>query len=145
MESKKQQLVLTKGLPGSGKSTWAKAWVQEDPKNRVRVNRDDIRHMLGPYWVPTREKLVDGIEESTILMALMKGYSVVVDATNFKFDIARYTSNTARMIPRLPLEVEWKDFTDVPLETCIERDSKRGIGMVGEKVIRGFYEKYLKQ
>ncbi len=133
---KTQELIITKGLPGSGKTTWAKAWVLEDPKNRVRVNRDDIRHMLGPYWVPSREQLVSKMEESMILHGLIYRYSVVVDATNFKFDVSRYSNDKLKLVHQ--------DFTDVPLETCIERDAKRGVGMVGKKVIEDMYNKYLK-
>jgi predicted kinase len=48
-----QQLIICVGLPASGKSTFSKSWVLEDPKTRVRVCRDDIRRMLGLYWVPT--------------------------------------------------------------------------------------------
>jgi predicted kinase len=40
------KLILTRGVPASGKSTWAKAWVEEDPLNRVRVNRDNLRWTL---------------------------------------------------------------------------------------------------
>ena len=40
-------LVITRGLPGSGKTTYARAWVAEDREHRARVNRDDIRQMLG--------------------------------------------------------------------------------------------------
>jgi hypothetical protein len=40
--------------------------------------------------------------------------------------------------------VEEKDFTNVPLETCIERDKKRQAS-VGEKVIRRFHSQYLKK
>lgn len=42
-------LTLTRGLPGSGKSTWAKAQTLSRP-NTVRVNRDDVRAMLLPEW-----------------------------------------------------------------------------------------------
>ena len=39
------KLIITRGLPASGKSTWAKQWVLEDPEHRVRINQDDIRLM----------------------------------------------------------------------------------------------------
>ncbi|WP_397517910.1 AAA family ATPase [Rhodococcus opacus] len=37
---------LTRGLPGSGKSSLARLWVQQDPEGRVRINRDDLRAEL---------------------------------------------------------------------------------------------------
>ena len=50
MEEKEIRKVLVlRGLQGSGKSTFAKQWVNEDPEHRVRFNRDDIRNMLGKY------------------------------------------------------------------------------------------------
>lgn len=37
--------------------------------------------------------------------------------------------------------VKIKDFTDVPLDVCLERDSKRE-NPIGEDVIRGIFNKY---
>lgn len=138
---KELQLILTKGLPGSGKSTWAKTWVLEDPKERIRVNRDDIRRMLGPYWVPTREELVTAIERESIRVGAMQGYSVVVDATNFKAGwIEQLHKN---MSSYSNVKLIWKDFTDVPVETCIERDKQRPVEeQVGEEIIRNMAKKY---
>lgn len=131
------RLIITRGLPASGKSTWSKAWVEEDPKNRVRVNRDDIRRMLGPYWIPTREGLVTRIENMMVKSAISSGYSVVVDATNF--------GKTGRFIDMCPSgwSVDIKDF-DTSLEECIKRDKER-TDSVGEEVIIGMYNKYLKK
>lgn len=50
-----RQLIICRGIQGSGKSTWAKQWCHEDPEHRIRFNNDDIRNMLGDYWVPNRE------------------------------------------------------------------------------------------
>lgn len=136
----KQLVIITRGLPASGKSTFAKAWVLENPKNRIRVNRDDIRRMIGPYWVPTREELVTAIEHSMIKSALDNHYSVVIDATNFK-DGFNWISKSIWF----NVEKVIQDFTDVPLEICIERDSKRGNESVGREVIEGMYNKYLKK
>ena len=52
------KIILCRGIQGSGKTTWAKQWVLEDPEHRVRFNNDDIRNMLGKYWVPSREGLI---------------------------------------------------------------------------------------
>ena len=76
------KLLILQGIPASGKSTFAKQWVEEDPKTRVIVNRDSIRRGLGVYWVPSRETLVSSIEEHSVYEALDMGYNVCLDATN---------------------------------------------------------------
>jgi predicted kinase len=120
----------------------------EKPKERVRVSRDDIRRMLGEYWVPTRENLVTVIENDMIYNALTSGYKIVVDATNLRGTqrFKNLTENIKDGLTQLPLvEIEVKDFTDVPVETCIERDSLRKEDeQVGEEVIMRMYNKYLK-
>lgn len=155
----KVTLVYTYGLPASGKSTWAKAWVNEDPKKRVRVNRDDIRRMLGPYWQPSREDLVTSMEVSLITDALIDGYNVVVDATNFRFDPeqikdligvmiygdAYYNDRELETIINEKITVVKKDFTDISVIECIRRDllRKDTESYVGSDVILGMAKKYL--
>jgi predicted kinase len=94
--------------------------------------------MLGPYWIPAREDLVTEIEDQMIISSLNYDYSVVVDATNFKTDrfIKLALNNRAEFI--------LKPFTDVSLEECIERDSKRTWDKVGGEVIKNMWNKYLK-
>ena len=60
------KIILTRGIQGSGKSTWAKKWVEEEPTHRVRWNNDDFRKMLGPYWIPEREELIPRIMKEAI-------------------------------------------------------------------------------
>ena len=48
------KFIILQGIQGSGKSTFAKKWVEEDPIHRVRWNNDDCRRMCGPYWIPER-------------------------------------------------------------------------------------------
>lgn len=61
------KIILCRGIQGSGKTTWAKQWVLEDPEHRVRFNNDDIRNMLGKYWVPSREHPVSDIKKDFII------------------------------------------------------------------------------
>lgn len=53
-----KRIILTRGIPASGKSIWAKQEVLKDPEHSVRINRDDLRNMSGKYWVPARENIL---------------------------------------------------------------------------------------
>lgn len=139
MQKRMSKLIICRGLPASGKSTWAKQWVIEDPEHRIRVNQDDIRLMLGKYWVPSREKLVQEIQFDAILEALSRGFDVVIDNTNLN---KKVLDGFDRLIKTFKdYEIEYKDFFDTPLSVCIERDKNREL-QVTEKVIRGFYNNY---
>ena len=133
------KLIITRGLPASGKSTWAKQWVLKDPEHRVRINQDDIRLMLGKQWVPSREKLVQHIQEEALIEALLRGYDIVIDNTNLNNKVLDQFNRLIRTFE--DYEIEQKDFFDTPLSVCIERDKNRDL-QVTEKVIRSFYNNY---
>ena len=133
------KLIITRGLLASGKSTWAKQWVLEDPEHRVRINQDDIRLMLGKYWVPSREKLVQEIQFNAIIEALNREFDVVIDNTNLNNKVLDQFNRLIKTFE--DYEIEYKDFFDTPLSVCIERDKNRDL-QVTEKVIRSFYNNY---
>lgn len=134
------KVLFCRGIPASGKSTWAKSFCEKH-HNWVRVSRDDLRNMRKPYWLPKQENLITQWERDLIVSALRFQKNVIVDATNLNKD---FNESTKFYIEREFGKVifEYKDFTDVSLEECIKRDLKRP-NSVGEKVIRGFYNKYL--
>lgn len=131
MDRRTKQIIFTRGLPGSGKSTWAKQWALTDAKTRVRISNDDIRRMLGKYWEPQREPLVFKIQKDAIIDALREGYDIVVDEMN----LTRIDSYIMDCIRRYDYSVCFEDFlTDE--ETCIAVDSKRpGDANIGVNVI----------
>lgn len=133
------KVYLTKGLPGSGKSTWAKKIIDESPNGYKRVNKDDMRAMLdnGKHSTDS-EKFVLEVRDAIILMAISKGKHVIVDDTN----LAPKHEARIRELIKGKAELVVQDFTDVPLQTCIERDLKRS-SPVGEKVIRAMYKQFL--
>ena len=139
MQKRMSKLIICRGLPASGKSTWAKQWVLEDPEHRVRINQDDIRLMLGKYWVPSREKLVQEIQFDAIVEALCRKFDVVIDNTNLNKKVLEKFDRLIKTFE--DYEIEYKDFFDTPLSVCIERDKNREL-QVTEKVIRGFYNNY---
>lgn len=136
------KIILCRGIQGSGKITWAKQWVLEDPEHRVRFNNDDIRNMLGKYWVPSREHLISDIKKDFIVSAMEFGYDIVVDNMNFNPKEIEYYENLVDSTLGYMncYSLEYKDFF-IPLEVCIERDSKRE-NPIGEEVIRKTYERY---
>ena len=133
------KISILKGLPASGKSTWAKYWCNRN-KDWIRVNRDDLRNMRGEYWVPKQEKLITKWENSCIDIALSAGYNVILDATNL--NDGRNKGREIELKEKFKdIEIHYKTF-DLPLDECIVRDLKRA-DSVGEKVIRGMYDTYL--
>jgi predicted kinase len=79
------------------------------------------------------------LEREGIRAGIQQGYSVVVDATNFKCEFIKEIGENCGV------EIAIKDFTDVSLEECIARDAFRDKEeQVGEEVIRNMYNKYLK-
>lgn len=150
------KIILCRGIQGSGKTTWAKQWVLEDPEHRVRFNNDDIRNMLGKYWVPSREQLVFALKEQFIETSMRMCYDIVIDNMNlnpkevefYKTHIETHNQIIEELKEEVKLNIqddskyklEFKDFF-IPLQECIERDSKRP-NPIGEEVIRKTYEKY---
>lgn len=144
------KIILCRGIQGSGKTTWAKQWVLEDPEHRVRFNNDDIRNMLGKYWVPSREDLVKNLKHTFLCTSMSYGFDIVIDNMNLNPKELEYYNkviddwnNTKGIVldmvkPKYDIEI--KNFF-TPLEECIERDSKR-LNPIGEKIIRNTYEKY---
>jgi len=124
------KVILTQGLPASGKSTWAKEQVKQ--KGYKRINRDDLRAAVDPDWSKEKEKYIVACRNAMIMTALSAGLSVIVDDTNLN----PYVEKEIRALVGDKATIEIKSFLDVPIETCIERDAARTIGQVGEKVIR---------
>ena len=129
--------IISKGLPGSGKSTWARQFVSENPEY-VIVNNDTIRNEIyvrlnNRNWSKAIESEVGNVRTEQIAAAYNSGQNVILDNTHMN----PYALQAAiKQCEDLGFEVEVKEF-DVPVEECIRRDSLReGHARVGEEVIR---------
>lgn len=133
------RVLILKGLPASGKSTYAKELVSKN-HNWVRVNKDDLRTMMNNGEFSGKlEKQIVKTEREIAENALKLGKNVVIDDTNFNPTHEEYFRDLA-----IQYGAEFKvKFFDTSLEVCIERDIKRPNG-VGETVIRKMYNQYLK-
>ncbi len=134
-----KKVIIVKGLPASGKSTWAKQLIDARPGMYKRVSKDDLRAMLDSgHWSKNNEKFILKVRNALILLGLQEGYHILVDDTNL---LSKHEQAIRELVKGLAV-VEIKDFTDVPLETCIERDRHRP-NYVGEQVIRRMYRDFL--
>lgn len=135
------KVIILKGLPASGKTTWALSRVSSEPDSKwKRVNKDDLRAMAdNSRWSKASEKFICLLRNNFIISALAEGFNVIVDDTNF----APEHEKTIRALAETQgAEVEIKYF-DTSVEKCIERDKGRA-KPVGERVIRGMYNQYCK-
>lgn len=140
-------LIITRGLPASGKTTYANAWMARgQPNRRVRVNRDDTRkNLYGVYWGLTyeQEQAVTVAQHASIAALLRAGHDVIVDDTNLRLKHARTLAQIAKTAGCLYRVI---DFTHVGVDECVRRDDARrklGERSVGEDVIRNMHVRYL--
>lgn len=135
-----KRVVILKGLPACGKTTWALEKIKQEPGKYKRVSKDMLRDMLdGGKWSKGNEKFILKVRDALILAALQEGYHVLVDDTN----LHEKHEQAIRELVKGQAIVSIKDFTDVPLETCIERDQHRP-NYVGEQVIRKMHRDFLR-
>lgn len=135
------KLLILKGLPASGKSTYAKELAQKP--DWKRVNRDLLREMVdGGKWNKKNEELVRAAELKLAKQFLLAGFNVVVDDTNLsQAQKDMWHGFMLMMDKEVDLEVEDK-FFDISVDEAIKRDLARPIS-VGEKVIKRMYRDYL--
>ena len=140
-----KRIILTRGIPASGKSTWAKQEVLKDPKHSIRINRDDLRNMSGQYWVPAREKYILSCRNLLLNTAIYMNFNtIIIDDMNLNprdIDYIIKAINIFNKVLKNQYKIEFKDFTNVPLNVCLERDNKRE-NPLGEKIIRDIFNKY---
>jgi predicted kinase len=134
-----KQVIILKGLPASGKTTWAKEQVKNNPGKYKRVNKDSLRAMLDESrWSKDNEKMVLEIRDAIIVSAIKHGKHVIVDDTNLA---PKHEADIRLLVKGMGVQVVEK-FFDVPVDECIARDAGRN-DSVGEKVIRDMYTRYL--
>lgn len=127
------KVLILKGLPASGKSTYARELMAKEPGKWKRINKDSLREMLdGGKWSKERETHILRQRDEMMSYFLRQGNNIIIDDTN----LSMKHESGIRMLVGSPDVVEVKTF-DTPVEECVRRDALRtGREHVGEKVIR---------
>ena len=138
------KLLVLRGLPGSGKTTYARDLVEK--MGYVRVNKDDLRKMLhNGHHSQSKEEMVLEIRDSIVFSALYAGKNIVVDDTNIHPKHEKRLRQIADMVSKTK-KVSFKvmdEFLKTPVEQCIENDLKR-FDSVGEQVIRKMHREAMR-
>ena len=141
----KPKIFMTIGIPGSGKSTWAKTQVGNG--ETIIVSNDDLRVMFNNSLWQTdstirnrTESFVSQSKEELIALAIKNHTNVIVDATH----ISKKYEDRMRELFADKAEIVIKDFTDVPVEDCIKNDLKRP-NSVGSRIIYQMYDNLMQR
>jgi len=141
------KVIITRGLPASGKSTYAREWVSEDTSSRVCIEKDIIRknaslfkdgvytHKRGDESIVIRER------DKLINQSLQDGKSVISSDTNL---LQKHIAQISSIARKYNAEIEVVSFLDVPLKELIDRDKNRQ-NSVGEQVIRKMFHEQVKK
>lgn len=77
-----RNLILTIGMPGSGKSTWAREFLKHN-KDYCRVSRDEFRRMLFDVQFDSAvEPAITTASEATWQSLLSDGWNILLDETH---------------------------------------------------------------
>lgn len=122
------EFVLLMGLPGSGKTTYAKQLAEV--KNAVVLSSDELRMEMFGYLAQDRNDELFRELNARLLENLDNGISVIYDATNIN---SKRRYNLLKMLP----DNVWKEchFINRSVDTCIINDLNREY-KVEEQVIR---------
>lgn len=129
-------LIMTLGLSGSGKSTWAQEQVAKAaPGAVVRLNNDDLgRAMFGGRRGGNDTRVqIEETRDTLLVNALLRGLTVIVDNTNIH---PKHETRLREMAAMYGAVFRIQDFTHVPVEECIARDAQRtGPAHLGKDII----------
>ncbi|MFI6078976.1 AAA family ATPase [Actinoplanes sp. NPDC051343] len=132
-------LIITRGLPASGKTGKASRWVAEAPTQRARVNCDSLRAMMHGRRLGTRNRRTWSPSPSTtsIRELLAAGLDVVADTNLAAEAVDAFRQIAAEAGAQFEI---WDLTATVSLEECLRRDARRtGADQVGEAAIRRLY------
>jgi predicted kinase len=130
------KLILTKGLPASGKTTWAKDYIARYP-DTANLCKDDLRLQFPD--TKKREKRILKVRDLLTEHYLSEGYSVIWSDTNLN---PIHPQRATELAEKYQAELIIQDFTHVDLAECIRRDLLRP-NSVGQQAIARMYYDYI--
>jgi predicted kinase len=144
IQSKKIYILC--GVPGSGKSTWAREQINKLDGKGIIISRDVIRFsMLGDddaYFAHEDAVFDEFIKKIQEAINDEEHTSIFIDATHLN---EKNRNKVLSRIWRMGDDVVIGVYFDIPLEECLRRNALRtGRALVPETVIKNMYESLTK-
>lgn len=121
-------VLILRGLPASGKSTFARKLLDEKRGMWKRLNKDELRAMLdNSHHTTYNEKFVEKVRDIMLVEALKAGHHVVIDDTNLSDRPIERISQVVEKYRRdmgEEVRIEVKEMT-ASLEESLTRDELR--------------------
>ena len=137
------EIIVTYGVPGSGKSRWAKEQVAGNSDRIKRVNKDDLRALLhAGEHTSTNEKFIMKIRDTIIEKAIRGGYDIIVDDTNFPIHGFHYDRfcEIARKVGNVTVT---EKFFPITLEDALIANLGPFRNPCPEQALKGMFKKYI--
>ena len=141
-----KKIYILCGVPGSGKSTWARKQVEELDGKGIIISRDAIRFSMlndnDAYFAHEDEVFDEFIRQTQEAINDQEHTSIFIDATHLN---EKNRNKVLSRVWRLGDDVVIGVYFDIPLEECLRRNALRtGRALVPETVIKNMYESLTK-
>jgi predicted kinase len=129
------KVIITIGIPASGKSTWASEFVEANP-DWVKTGRDDFRYMLQNKGVCSGqiENIITKSQSFLVDELVKSNVNVIIDNTHVH---RKYIEHWINLLNQQNVEIYTLQF-DISLTQAISRDKLRQRS-VGVNVITSMY------
>ena len=130
------KLIILCGIPGSGKSTYAKNYIERNC-NTIHLSSDAIRKELyGDENIQGNPGEIFTLMQKRAVEALNDGYDVIYDCTNITRKDRAGIINACPKLAKIECHIIW-----APIEECIKRDASRE-RTVGKEVINRMLKRF---
>jgi predicted kinase len=132
------RLTLLIGLPGSGKSTWARQLITENPQ-RLLISTDGIRaqlfgeEIIQGDWLLVWQEVESQLRTAVAKISSGEAKTAIYDATNVVRKSRREAIALARTTGFTHITGVW---FDLPLEVCLERNQQRDRQVPSEVILQ---------
>lgn len=134
------RLIILTGIPGSGKTTYAREYADTIP-NTIHLSSDTIRaELYGDESIQGDPSEVFSLMQKRAVEALNEGCNVIYDCTNVTRKDRAGIINICPKFARIECRIIW-----APIEECIKRDAirERTVGKaVIDKMLKRFQAPY---